>query len=43
MRRMDRALKTPEEILRVLDGCETIRLALQSDTYPYVVPLSFGW
>ena len=43
MRRMDRALKTPEEILRVLDECETIRLALQSDTYPYVVPLSFGW
>ena len=27
----------------MLDGCETIRLALQSDTYPYVVPLSFGW
>ena len=43
MRRMDRALKTPEEILRVLDECETIRLALHSETYPYVVPLSFGW
>ena len=32
MRRMDRALKTPEEILRVLDECETIRLALHSET-----------
>lgn len=43
MRRHDRELNTEEEILQVLDKCDTIRLALNSDTYPYIVPLSFGW
>lgn len=43
MRRSDRELTTESEILQVLDGCDTIRLALNSDTYPYIVPLSFGW
>lgn len=43
MRRHDRELKTEEEILAVLDRCDTIRLALNTETYPYIVPLSFGW
>ena len=43
MRRQDRAMLTEEEILHALDGCDTIRLALNSETYPYIVPLFFGW
>ena len=43
MRRHDREITSEEEILQVLDQCDTIRLALNSDTYPYIVPLSFGW
>lgn len=43
MRRRDRELNDEQEILRVLDGCDTIRVAFGGDTYPYIVPLSFGW
>lgn len=43
MRRKDRAIQTEEELLTLLDGCETLRLGLNSGGYPYVVPLSFGW
>lgn len=43
MRRSDRAIQTPEETLAVLDQCDTIRVGFRGETYPYVVPLSFGW
>lgn len=43
MRKSNRALTTEEEILNVLDRCDVLRIALNNDTYPYVVPVSFGW
>ena len=43
MRRSDRELGTEEEILQVLDRCDTIRVGFQGEEYPYIVPLSFGW
>lgn len=43
MRRVDRELTEEKEILQVLDGCDTIRVAFGGETYPYIVPLSFGW
>ena len=43
MRRSDRAICSEEEILQVLDRCDTIRLGFSGGAYPYIVPLSFGW
>ena len=43
MRRSDRELTTEEDILQVLDQCDTIRLGMKGEEYPYIVPLSFGW
>lgn len=43
MRKSDREIRDYNEILRLLDECQTIRLALHDEPYPYVVPLSYGW
>ena len=43
MRKSDREIRDYNEILRLLDECQTIRLALYDEPYPYVVPLSYGW
>lgn len=43
MRRSDRAVQTPREVLDILDRCDTVRVGLRGENYPYVVPLSFGW
>ena len=43
MRKSDREIRDYKEILRLLDECQTIRLALHDEPYPYVVPLSYGW
>lgn len=43
MRKFDREIRDYNEILRLLDECQTIRLALHDEPYPYVVPLSYGW
>lgn len=43
MRRSDRQINDRKEILRILDECPTMRLALHDEPYPYVVPLSYGW
>ena len=32
-----------EPIKPRLDECQTIRLALHDEPYPYIVPLSYGW
>lgn len=42
MRRKDREVTNPDEILDILRRCDTIRLGLRGAEYPYVVPLSFG-
>lgn len=43
MRKADREIKDFEEIKELLDECQTIRLALHDEPYPYIVPLSYGW
>ena len=43
MRKANREIKDRAEILRLLDECQTIRLAMHDEPYPYIVPLSFGW
>lgn len=43
MRKADREIKDRGEIIKLLDECQTLRLALHDEPYPYVVPLSFGW
>lgn len=42
MRRKDREITDEAEVLAALERCDVLRLALNSDTYPYIVPLSFG-
>ena len=42
MRRIDREVRDPDQIFDILRRCDTIRLALQGENGPYVVPLSFG-
>lgn len=43
MRKAQREITDFTALLDVLDKCQTIRLALHDEEYPYVVPLSFGW
>lgn len=43
MRRHDREITDEAEILDTLARCQVLRVALNSDTYPYIVPLSFGF
>lgn len=42
MRRKDRQVTDPAEIFAILNRCDTLRIAMQGDEYPYVVPVSFG-
>jgi len=43
MRRKDRAVKSWHEIIDILQRADTIRLGINGDPFPYVVPLSFGF
>lgn len=43
MRKSQREIKDFNEIIKVLNECQTIRLGLSDDNFPYIVPLSFGW
>ena len=42
MRRIDREIRDTNEIFDVLIRCDTIRIGLRGEKYPYVVPVSFG-
>lgn len=42
MRRHDREITDEDEVLATLEKCDVLRVALNSETYPYIVPLSFG-
>ena len=42
MRRKDRELENRNEIYDILKRCDTVRIAMHGDVYPYVVPVSFG-
>lgn len=43
MRKSEREIKDFSDILELLGRCDTIRLAMNDNEYPYVVPLSFGY
>lgn len=43
MRKAQREIKNFNAIVDLLDRCQTIRLGLHDEVFPYVVPLSFGW
>lgn len=42
MRRKDREIKDFDEIMQIMAKCDTCRLVLNDDDYPYIVPLNFG-
>ena len=42
MRRKDREITHSAEVLDILNRCDTVRIAMHGDRYPYVVPVSFG-
>jgi len=43
MRRKDKEIKDPQEIVAILQQAPVLRLGLCSEDEPYVVPLSFGY
>lgn len=42
MRRKDREVQNRTEILEILNRCDTVRIAMHGNQYPYAVPVSFG-
>jgi uncharacterized protein len=42
MRRKDREVEDQAEIYDILKRCDTIKIGMQGNVYPYVVPVSFG-
>ena len=42
MRRIDREITDKAEIVDVLSRCDTVRIGMRGEEYPYVVPVSFG-
>lgn len=42
MRRDEREVSSIEEIYDILSRCDTIRVGLNGDGYPYIVPMTFG-
>ena len=43
MRRKDREVTDLQEIAKIIDKCEVIRLGLADGNVPYIVPLNFGY
>lgn len=43
MRKSQREIKDFGEIVGLLGKCDTLRLGINGDDFPYVVPLSFGY
>ena len=42
MRRKDREVENRAEIFDILNRCDTVRIAMHGNPYPYAVPVSFG-
>ena len=42
MRRKDREVTAPEEILEIMGRCEVLHLAINTDGAPYILPVNFG-
>ena len=43
MRRSDRELRDPGQLLEIIDACKVFRLAMVAEGRPYLVPLNFGY
>jgi uncharacterized protein len=43
MRRADKEIKSKEEVERILQEADIIRLAFSEDNRPYIVPMNFGY
>ena len=43
MRRKDREVTDFQEIMKIVDECQIVRLGLADGDYPYVVPLNFAY
>ena len=42
MRRTDREVKEPAAITAIMERCKVVRLAINTDGAPYILPLNFG-
>lgn len=42
MRRADREVTDAHEIAQIMCRCEVLRLAINTDTVPYILPVNFG-
>ena len=42
MRRSDKEVTDPRQITGIMSRCEIVRLALHTDTVPYILPFNFG-
>ena len=42
MRRKDREIKNFDEIIKIIQNCDSCVLALNDDGFPYMIPLNFG-
>lgn len=42
MRRTDRQVTDPVQIAEIMSRCEVLRLALNTDIVPYILPVNFG-
>ncbi len=43
MRRKDREVTNFDQIIRMIDACEIIRLGLADGDFPYIVPVNFAY
>lgn len=42
MRRIDKEVSDPAVITQIMSRCAVVRLALNTDTVPYILPVNFG-
>lgn len=43
MRRSDREVTDVNDIQSIIDKCDVVRIAINDDTYPYIIPVNFGY
>lgn len=42
-RRSDREVTDANEILGIIDKCDVVCIAINDNTYPYIIPVNFGY
>ncbi|MBO5094338.1 MAG: pyridoxamine 5'-phosphate oxidase family protein, partial [Lachnospiraceae bacterium] len=43
MRRKDREVTDFDEIIKIVDACQIVRLGLADGDFPYIVPVNFAY